>query len=384
MEGRKINLLAVFSHFITDFFVSFLNPLAPYFMNRFGVGVKEIALIITSISFFSSIFQIVFGMIASRLESLKRGLLVSMFLTVGSMGLVGFSPSLAVLILLFLTAYFGNSAFHPIGAVIARGINPYFLSIFVAAGTLGTALGPVFVTYFVSNYGFQKLWISALVFAVVFLLLYIREPNRANTSRSQINTSLKDDLRGLKKIIVLWFVVTVRTLIISLSNTYGPIMASKSGLPLVFGGLLLTLGVGLGVATTVIGTWMSDRYGNHITNLVSFTGMAVGALILSRPASAAQLIVGYLLVNGCGYLTMSTNVAHAQQLMPENAALASSTVMGFAWACGVALRYLVILPLGENISAQLLLLFVISLIMVPISAVKIEKSHRHAHGGGKA
>jgi len=87
-------------------------------MRKFDIGVKEIALLITSISFFSSIFQIVFGMIASRLESLKRGLFVSMLLTVGSMALVGFSRNIVVLLLLFLMAYFGNSAFHPIGAVM--------------------------------------------------------------------------------------------------------------------------------------------------------------------------------------------------------------------------------------------------------------------------
>jgi FSR family fosmidomycin resistance protein-like MFS transporter len=168
--------------------------------------------------------------------------------------------------------------------------------------------------------------------------------------------------------------VTVRTLVITLSNTYGPIIASKRGLSLVFGGLLLTLGIGLGVATTMVGTWMSHRFGNHITNLVSFAGMAIGVLILSQPVSALLLVVGYLLVNGCGYLTMSTNVAHAQQLMSENAALASSTVMGFAWACGVALRYLLILPFGDNISAQLMVLFAISIIMVPVSMLKIEKN----------
>ncbi|MDI6861765.1 MAG: MFS transporter [Pseudothermotoga sp.] len=359
---------------MTDFFVSFLNPLAPFFMRKFNIGVKEIALLITSISFFSSIFQIIFGMIASKLESLKRGLFVSMLITISSMALVGFSPNIVVLLLLFLAAYFGNSAFHPIGAVMARGSSPYSLSIFVAAGTLGTALGPVFVTQFVSHYDFEELWIVATVSLVIFLLLYVREPNKMNLDKVKDRTRLRDSLQGLRKIIILWFVVTVRTLVITLSNTYGPIIASKRGLPLVFGGLLLTLGIGLGVATTMVGTWMSHRFGNHITNLVSFAGMAIGVLILAQPGSALLLVVGYLLVNGCGYLTMSTNVAHAQQLMPENAALASSTVMGFAWACGVALRYLLILPFGDNISAQLMVLFAISIIMVPVSMLKIEKN----------
>ncbi len=343
-------------------------------MRKFNIGVREIALLITSISFFSSIFQIIFGMIASKLESLKRGLFVSMLITIGSMALVGFSPNIAVLLLFFLAAYFGNSAFHPIGAVMARGSSPYSLSIFVAAGTLGTALGPVFVTQFVSHYDFEKLWIAATVILVIFLLLYVREPNRMNADKVKDRTKFRDNLHRLRRIIILWFVVTVRTLVITLSNTYGPIIASKRGLPLVFGGLLLTLGIGLGVATTMVGTWISQRFGNHITNLVSFAGMAIGVLILAKPVSALLLVVGYLLVNGCGYLTMSTNVAHAQQLMPENAALASSTVMGFAWACGVALRYLLILPFGENISAQLMVLFAISIVMVPISMLKIEKN----------
>ncbi|WP_448517627.1 MFS transporter [Pseudothermotoga sp.] len=377
-----MNLLAVASHFITDFFVSFLNPLAPFFMRKFNIGVREIALLITSISFFSSIFQIIFGMIASKLESLKRGLFVSMLITIGSMALVGFSPNIVVLLLFFLASYFGNSAFHPIGAVMARGASPYSLSIFVAAGTLGTALGPVFVTQFVSHYDFEKLWIAATVSLVIFLLLYVREPNRMNADKVKDRTKFRDSLQGLRRIIILWFVVTVRTLVITLSNTYGPIIASKRGLPLVFGGLLLTLGIGLGVATTMVGTWISQRFGNHITNLVSFAGMAIGVLILAQPVSALLLVVGYLLVNGCGYLTMSTNVAHAQQLMPENAALASSTVMGFAWACGVALRYLLILPFGDNISAQLMVLFAISIIMVPISMLKIKKNGVVLNGRG--
>jgi FSR family fosmidomycin resistance protein-like MFS transporter len=342
-------------------------------MRKFNIGVREIALLITSISFFSSIFQIIFGMIASKLVSFKRGLFVSMLITIGSMALVGFSLNIVVLLLFFLSAYFGNSAFHPIGAVMARGSSPYSLSIFVAAGTLGTALGPVFVTQFVSHYDFEELWIVATVSLVIFLLLYVREPNKMNMDKVKDRTRLRDSLQGLRKIIILWFVVTVRTLVITLSNTYGPIIASKRGLSLVFGGLLLTLGIGLGVATTMVGTWMSHRFGNHITNVVSFAGMAIGVLILSQPVSALLLVVGYLLVNGCGYLTMSTNVAHAQQLMPENAALASSTVMGFAWACGVALRYLLILPFGDNISAQLMVLFAISIIMVPVSMLKIEK-----------
>lgn len=257
---------------------------------------------------------------------------------------------------------------------MARGSSPYFLSIFVAAGTLGTALGPIFVTQYVSRYSFERMWIVSLVAAIVFSFLYLREPERVNASRVNDGLSFKENLQGLRKIGILWFIVTVRTLIISLSNTYGPIIASKRNLPLVFGGLLLSLGVGLGVATTLLGTWMSERFGNHITNVVSFSGMAMGVLILSFPTSPVGLIVGYLLVNGCGYLTMSTNVAHAQQLMPENAALASSTVMGFAWACGVALRYLLILPLGENITAQLVVLFVVSMLMVPISLLKVQDS----------
>lgn len=343
-------------------------------MQRFNIGVKEIALLITSVSFFSSIFQIAFGMIASKLESLKRGLLVSMLLTIGAMAFVGFSPNISALLLLFLAAFFGNSAFHPIGAVMARGSSPYFLSIFVAMGTLGTALGPIFVTQYISRYSFEKMWIVSLIAAVTFLFLYLREPDRVNTSRVNDGVSFRESLRGLSKISILWFIVTVRTLIISLSNTYGPIIASKRNLPLVFGGLLLSLGVGLGVATTLLGTWMSERFNNQITNVVSFSGMAIGVLILSFPTSPIGLIFGYLLVNGCGYLTMSTNVAHAQQLMPENAALASSMVMGFAWACGVALRYLLILPFGENITAQLVVLFVVSMLMVLISLLKVQNN----------
>src|SRR6202521_970844 len=62
--------------------------------------------------------------------------------------LVGFVPSFRVLLLLACASGFGSGAFHPLAALDVRALLPMWrrsvgMSIYVTAGTVGVAIGPL-------------------------------------------------------------------------------------------------------------------------------------------------------------------------------------------------------------------------------------------------
>ncbi|MGJ8453999.1 MFS transporter [Pseudothermotoga sp. U03pept] len=340
----EIQLLASVSHFVSDFYVSFLTPLAPYFMDKYRVEAKDIALFITLISFISSVFQILFGFLAQKVSNTSRFIYILTVATVLMISIIEFAPSILVLFIIFIIAYFANSAFHPAGAALVHGKSKRAVPFFVSAGTLGAALGPIFITVFSSKVGLRFLWIVSL--PIVFLMtLMVR-----NESSDRLAVSISHEKITFKQkrlLISLWLLVTIRTLVMSIAHLYAPILSTQKGFSLVFGGSLLSAGVTVGVLTTVLGAALSNRFGNHVVNLVSFFGMALALLILVSSASKIVMLLSYILMDGFGYLTMSSNLSHAQAGLPNHTSFASSVVMGFAWACGTGLRFFLIIPFGN-------------------------------------
>ncbi|WP_041082731.1 MFS transporter [Thermotoga profunda] len=357
---------------MSDFYVSFLTPLAPYFMQKYHADTRQIALFITAISFISSIFQIFFGTLSDKIESRFKFIYILTTITVLFISVIEFAPNIFVLFLFFIIAFFANSAFHPMGAAAAHSLSVKSMPFFVAAGTLGTAVGPIFVTIFSSKIGLKFLWLVGLPVLIILAFMIKSEPPlshiRTNTESVKINSKQK------KILFDLWLLVTARTLVMSIGHLYAPIMSTQKGFSLVFGGTLLSIGVAIGVFTTMLGSWLSNKFGNLITNLISFLGMGIALLIFVRASDMITLLIGYVLIDGFGYLTMSSNLSQAQIALPNHTSFASSVVMGFAWACGTGLRVFMILPFGDNIGVIIYLTILISLLMAFIVFLKGRKA----------
>ncbi|KUK21400.1 MFS transporter, partial [Pseudothermotoga lettingae] len=118
-----ISIFASLAHFISDFYVSFLTPLGPYFMDKYQITAKQIAFFITAISFISSVFQIFFGIIADNVKDRFRFIYLLTATTIFLISLIDFAHSIVTLFILFLVAYFANSAFHPAGASLSHSVS---------------------------------------------------------------------------------------------------------------------------------------------------------------------------------------------------------------------------------------------------------------------
>lgn len=331
-------------------------------MQKYQVDTKQIALFITAISFISSIFQILFGALSERIEKKLELMYILTAATVLLISVIEFAPNIFVLFLLFIMAFFANSAFHPTGAAVTHSSSKKSMPFFVAAGTLGTAAGPVFITLFSSRVGLRFLWLVGLPILIVLIFVMKLESSYSFTrTRAE---AVKITLRQKRLLFDLWLLVTLRTLVMSIAHLYAPIISTQKGFSLVFGGTLLSVGVAVGVFTTMLGSWLSNRFDNLTTNLISFLGMGTALLLFANAQSMMIMLISYVLVDAFGYLTMSSNLSQAQIVLPNHTSFASSVVMGFAWACGIGLRFFLILPFGDNVSMLIYSTALISFLMV--------------------
>src|SRR3970040_1712570 len=149
---------ATCAHFLNDFYVAFLAPLLPLVVAKFNLSLALAGFLATVLTTSAAMSQPVVGAIADRLRR-RIFVVAGPALTVAAMGLMGLAPTYALLVVLLLVAGTGTSSFHPQGAATAgeasgrrKGTG---LSLFVAGGELGYALGPLVIALIVASRGLE-------------------------------------------------------------------------------------------------------------------------------------------------------------------------------------------------------------------------------------
>lgn len=331
---RGLLASAAFAHFLNDFYVAFLAPLLPLVVTRFGISLTLAGLLATMLNTSAAMSQPLFGALADRMR--RRVLVIAgPALTAAAMGLMGLAPSYGALIVLLLIAGTGTASFHPQGASTAweasgtrKGAG---LSLFVAGGELGYALGPLIIALVVAAWGLGTTWIVALPGLFAFLLLWRSIPPRREISPRPREASLRADLAGaLGPLTVLWFIVVLRSIIISAYQTFIPLLLNQRGGSIVAGGAAVFLFGGIGALGGVSGGTFSDRVGRR--RMVALSLILGAPLLLAFTRADGPWAYVFLAAGGIAiYLSAAVTIVIAQELLPHRASVASSIVMGLAW-----------------------------------------------------
>ncbi|MGH2348337.1 MAG: MFS transporter, partial [bacterium] len=182
--------LTTAAHFLNDLHYAFLAPLLPLVVAKFNLSLTLAGLLASILNASSAMSQPIFGAFA---DQMRRRIFVVLgpTLTVTAMGLVGLAPSYETLIVVLLIAGTGTSSFHPQGASTAgyasgarKGTG---LSLFVAGGELGFALGPLWIALVVSVYGLGATWVAAVpgLVACAVLWMLVRSQPTAHAARER-------------------------------------------------------------------------------------------------------------------------------------------------------------------------------------------------------
>ena len=365
-DGKLITLML--GHLTVDSYVGIIPVLYPVLIGRFDLNFATVGLISLAYSGTAAISQPLFGVIADRYGTRFTG--ISLAWTAITFALVGFVPTFPLLVALACASGLGSGAFHPFGALDVRALLPKRsrsagMSIYVTAGTVGVAIGPLIGIGLFSWFGLHGTgWLVIPGVATGAYLLWRMHKVTASGATERRAAPASRQVVPMLAIAAVIGVMMSRSWTVQVFQTFTPTWYKDLGYgPEFYGPLVTTLVLSSAIGTVGCGA-LADRYGRRT--------VIIGTLILSIPAVLLYTLFpgpwGFVTGIAIGFLAASTAplmLLMAQQLMASRAGLASGLVMGLGFVTG-ALGVPINGAIGDAIGLQKSLMTHVILVVVTI------------------
>ena len=334
-NGKLITLML--GHLTVDSYIGVIPVLYPVLIGRFDLNLATVGLISLAYSGTAAISQPFFGLIADRYGTRLTGL--TLVWTAVTFALVGFVPTFPLLVALACASGLGSGAFHPLGALDVRALLPKRsrsagMSIYVTAGTVGVAIGPLIGIGLFSFFGLRGtglLVVPGIATGIYLLWRMGRLKTAAPTERKAAPAGTQ--VVPLLALAAVIGVMMSRSWTVAVFQSFTPTWYKELGYgPEFYGPLVTTLVLSSAVGTVGCGA-LADRYGRRT--------VIIATLVLSIPAIVLYTLFpgpwAFLTGIAIGFLAASTAplmLLMAQQLMASRAGLASGLVMGVGFVTG--------------------------------------------------
>ncbi|MCX7780992.1 MAG: MFS transporter [Negativicutes bacterium] len=331
--------LLTLGHFISDFYSNFLPGLLPVMISTLGLSLTTGGLLVMAQSFAASAMQPVFGYLIDR-SGYFWLILVTLPLSAVFISLAGLSGNQALLFAAVLIAGLGNSLFHPlassmVGKVTAPANRGLAMAVFIGGGNFGFALAPAAVIFVLVRYGVYSLpWLMLPGILLTFVFYKNGLHRIGNTLAAggyapgpawyKSVSLLKLNLTmGLKS----WSQIALPTFL--------PIWLTQQGHPPTLAGGMLTVYLTAGAIGSFIGGYTVDQLGKRITITSSFA-ICLPAMYYLIVSDQINIFTWIALCISGGALqgTIPASIVWAQEMIPENAAMASGMMLGLSFGLG--------------------------------------------------
>jgi len=273
-------LLISGSHFVHDIYSSFLSPLLPLLISKFGLSML-LAGTLTVMFRLPSLFNPVIGIISDRIE---LGILavVAPAITAITMSLMGLAPNYSILCILLLTAGLSAAAFHVLGPPMIARLSGASLgrgmAFWMTGGEMARTIGPLFAVWAVTNLTLEGSYPVMLVGIMASLFLLIRLKGISSKSTHQSEQGMKEVWRSMRRVMIpLTGIIISRGFLVGTLAAYLPTYIVSSGKSLWMGGISLTVLELAGIVGTLSGGTLSDRIGRRP---VLFTTMPISTFLM--------------------------------------------------------------------------------------------------------
>jgi FSR family fosmidomycin resistance protein-like MFS transporter len=380
-NGKLINLML--GHLTVDSYVGVIPVLYPILIGRFHLTLATVGLVSLAYSGMAAVSQPLFGVMADRFGTRFTGF--TLVWTALTFSLVGFVTTFPLLVLLALASGLGSGAFHPMGALDVRALLPAWrrsagMSIYVTAGTVGVAVGPLIGILIFHEFGIHGtglLVVPGLV-AGGYLLWRMRDVMPLTASAHAVAAAVpRAPLLALALVIG---VMMSRSWTVNVFQAFTPTWYQQLGYgPEFYGPLATTLVLASAVGTVGCGT-LADRYGRRVVILVTLV-LSVPAIWLFTAFPGPWAFLSAILIGVLAASTAPLMLLMAQQLMVARAGLASGLVMGLGFvtgAIGIPINGAIADHIGLQRSLMTHVILVIATIAIAWFLPSEEKMERYA------
>jgi FSR family fosmidomycin resistance protein-like MFS transporter len=333
-NGQLLNLMV--GHLTVDSYVGVIPILFPVLIGRFQLSLATVGLVSLAYSGMASVSQPLFGVLADRFGTRFTGL--ALCWTALTFALVGFVTSFPLLVALACASGLGSGAFHPMGALDVRAMLPawrrsFGMSIYVTAGTVGVAVGPLIGILLFGAFGIHGTGFLVIPGLITggYLLWRMRGNMKGIAGSARAHAG-----RGAVPIFALTVVIGVmmsRSWTVNVFQAFTPTWYEQLGYgPAFYGPLATTLVLASAFGTVGCGT-LADRYGRRTVILATLV-LSVPAILLFTMFPGPWAFGSAVLIGVLAASTAPLMLLMAQQLMAARAGLASGLVMGLGFVTG--------------------------------------------------
>lgn len=369
----KIIVALSLIHFTGDFYNAFIIPLLPLFVTKFSLTLAQAGLIAGLSRFLAFMVQPPVGYLAdrysTRIFALGGPLIVMVFIS-----LTGVAPAFWILLFFVCLGSLGSSMFHPTAAGM---IGPYSgrhfgfsMSVFTVGGTLSFAVGPLFISWYVTNFG-----LAAMPWAMVpglMLMIYLYKtvpvPEVADFSEKGMVASIQATFGPVwKPVLLVWLIMVIRAYVSQSCLTYMPVLFANQGYSLMSIGTMVSLFTAAGSVSGLVAGHLSDRIGFKrvfwVSHLLTTPSIFLLLFLPGSWAYTGAFLTGFFIL-----ATLPLGVALVQKLAPAGKTMATSLMTGLAYGLG-GLMTPVTGMLADIFSIQTVLEFIAVIPMLTLTLI---------------
>ncbi len=325
-------------HFITDAYSGFVNPIMPFIAANIGISMTIATLLISISNLTSSFSQPFFGYISDKWQR-RFFIFWGMIMASVFISFLGIAHNIYTLIICLFLGHIGVAFFHPQATSFvsnySNSSNSKEMSIFIAFGTFGYALGPAISSGISSIWGMNRLPFACFL-GVIFafcLLKLIPRITEMKIEKPKINI-----LQALKKIFsnkpvaILVIASIVKSFVVSSFNIILPFYWKSINFPIEKIGIILfafMLAGALGVVTSpVIEKFLGVKKVFYLS-LIPVT--ILGIIFWLTGGKGVTGLISFILIGYVSFLAVPVNMSLAQKLMPDFKSMISGFIGGFSW-----------------------------------------------------
>ena len=367
MDKKEIKTLSL-GHFIIDAYSGFLNPIMPFIAAKIGITMAIATVLISISNLTSSLSQPFFGYIADKWQRrffIFWGMLMaSLFLS-----FLGIAHNIWTLALCIILGHMGVAFFHPQASSIVYSYSKTTecskdISIFIAMGTFGFALGPAISSGITQHFGLEKLPFACFVGIIMAFVLLKNIPKLSEIQIEKPKVSVIGALKAIlknKPVSILVGASIVKSFVVSSFPIILPFYWKSIGYSVANIGVILLVFMLAGALGVMTSPLLEKKVGIKNVFYISLMSVApLGFLFYLSKGDGILALVSFFLIGYVSLLASPVNMALAQKLMPEFKSMISGFIGGFSW--GVIGILLPVISLLAEKTGFMNILFLMTLI----------------------
>ena len=338
-KNKKIIITESAGHFIVDAYSGFLNPIMPFIAAKIGISMAIATVLISVSNLTSSLSQPFFGYIADRWQR-RFFIFWGMLMASVFLSFLGIAHNIYMLIVFLILGHMGVSFFHPQATSIVSNYsdntsNSKEMSIFIATGTFGFALGPAISSGITQIWGLEKLPFACFIGIITAFLLLKNTPklNTLNIKKPQVSIigAIKKIFQN-KPVSVLVFASIVKSFVVSSFSIILPFYWKSAGYRVSTIGIILFAFMMAGAFGVVSSPYFERKIGiKNVFYLSLLTVLPLGIIFYIFKGQGIISFISFILIGYVSFLAVPVNMSLAQRLMPEFKSMISGFIGGFSW-----------------------------------------------------